>query len=120
MTSPTDEFGSIKDYDVYRNINLKNVGDVVKNAKGKFHGYFFYNNATTVRWLKIYDKATAAGVGDTPKLTFGLPPYSSDNVEIGGGIRFTNGISVRVSTLVADNDNTAPADNDVVLNLYYR
>lgn len=120
MTSPTDEFGAIKDYDVYRSLNLLNTGVVIKATKAKFHGYYFYNNAVTVRWIKLYNQVATPTSSDTPFLTIGLPPYSSDNVELGGGIRFPLGLGIRCTTLVADNDNTAPSTNDVVLNLYYR
>ena len=35
------------------------------------------------------------------------------------GIAFTNGISVRATTGIADADTGAPSTNDVTVNLYY-
>jgi hypothetical protein len=103
----------------YRNLNMSTTGAVVKAAKAQIFSISVYNNATAVRFLKLYDKATAATASDTPIMTIGLTQSALNNISVGQGIEFLNGISVRATTLVADNDATAPATNDVVLNIGY-
>jgi len=105
----------------YRNINLGTTGVSVKAAAGQVYGWYLFNNAASARYVRLYDKATAPTVGaDTPKMTIAIPPSSAANVSIVGGIAFANGIGIGASTLVADNDSTAPASNDVVVNVFYK
>ena len=104
---------------VYRNISLLATGQVVKAAAGRVYGWKMFNNNAAKLYVKIYDKATAAGTGDTPKLTVEIAPGASDTFEIPAGLRFDTGIGVRACTGVADNDNTAPSANDVIVNLFY-
>ena len=107
-------------YLVDRNIDVDQTADLAVAGKSVFFGFYFYNNAAATRYIKYYDKATAATVGtDTPKLTFPVPAASGAVVEIQGGIEFALGISVGASTGVADNDTGAPAANDVVVNTFY-
>jgi len=113
---PTTTGGS----SVYRNINLSTTGQVVKNAAGQLYSYYIYNNATAVRYLKIYDKATAPDQNDTPVMTYPIPAGSAANVAFPNGVAFANGISVRATTGVGDSDTGAPSSNDVITNLNYK
>ncbi len=114
--APTTSGGS----SIYRNIDLGSTGQVVKASAGQLYGYYIYNNATSVRYLKIYDKATAATNSDTPVMTYPIPAGSAANVAFPNGVAFASGISVRAVTGVADNDTGAPTTNDVVVNLNYK
>ena len=104
----------------YRNLDLGATGQVIKASSGYLYGYYIANNATSVRYLKVYDKATAATQADTPILTLPIPPTGAANAVWGDGIPFSAGISVRATTGVADNDTGAPSTNDVIVNLFYR
>ena len=89
-------------------------------AAHQLYGYYLFNAAAAVRFVKIYDHADAPTAGETPKLTIGLPAGSAANVSIPDGIEFAVGIGLRATTGVADNDTGAPSANDVVVNLWYK
>jgi len=113
---PTTSGGSTP----YRNLDLGTTGKVVKNSAGQLYNYFISNNAAAARFVKFYDKATAPTDGDTPIWTFQLPPGAAANVAFPNGIAFANGISIRGTTGVADNDTGAPSTNDIIVNLGYK
>lgn len=106
---------------IYRNLDIDETGVNVKGSAGQLYGWYLFNNAAAVRFVKFYDKATAPTVGtDTPVLTIALPAGAAAN-EIGThGLPFANGIGVGAVTGVADNNTGAPAANDVVINLFYK
>lgn len=104
---------------VYRNISLLATGQVVKASGGRLYGWQMFNNNAAKLYVKFYDKATAGGTGDTPKLTIEIAAGASDEISVLAGLRFDSGIGVRACTGVADNDNTAPSANDVIVNLFY-
>ena len=103
----------------YRNLNLSTTGQIVKASKGYVHEMFVSNNAASARFLKFYDKATAPTNSDTPIRTYELQANASYFMNIELGVSFLSGISIRASTGVADNDNTAPSANDVIVNIGY-
>jgi hypothetical protein len=95
---------------------------VVKAAAGRVYMIRGYNAAAAVRYLKIYNKATAPTVGtDTPILTFALKP--SDNFDIDFqaiGYYFATGIGFALTTGSADADTGALTAADVVgMNVIY-
>jgi hypothetical protein len=107
--------------DTYRNINLGATGVLIKGGAGTVFGWYLANNAASSRFVKFYNKLTAPTVGtDTPLLTIALPASSAANVYFGPGIAFSLGIGIGAVQLVADSDTTAPAANDVVVNVFYR
>ncbi len=107
-------------WNTYRTLDGQPTGVNIKASPGQVGGWYLSNNASSVRYVKLYDKATAPSSGDTPKMTLTLPANSAANVLAGAGVDFTSGIGIRVSTGVADNDTGAPTTNEVVVNLFYR
>jgi len=103
----------------YRNLNVQITGSVVKASAGGIFDLTMCNTNAAIRYVKIYDKATAPTSSDTPIRTYSLPPSSTVVVPVTDGIDFTLGISLRASTGVADADNTAPSANDVIVNIGY-
>lgn len=105
----------------YRNIGLLNVGQVIKSSPGRMYGLAVSNTGAAIRYLKIYDKATAATSSDTPLITIAVPAGATitwpENEPL---LFFSTGISVRATTGLADNDNIAPGTNDIILNFIYR
>lgn len=107
--------------DTYRNIDMSTTGASVKATPGCVYGGDFFNNhATLARYVKLYDKASAATSSDTPLRTYRIPANGGMTFSKAVGITFTLGISIRACTGVADNDNTAPSTNDVIVNLDYK
>jgi hypothetical protein len=105
----------------YRVLWPNNVTGVnVKGSAGQVYGWYLYNNATSIRIVKLYNKATAPTTGtDTPSHTIVLPPNGGANVFTDLGFSFSSGIGIAVTTGIADSDTTAPAANDVIINLFY-
>jgi hypothetical protein len=106
--------------DVFRNLNLGATGQVVKASAGQLFGWYISNAATSQRFLKVYNKATAADQTDTPVMTIPIPAESAANVSFPQGIQFAAGISVRCTTGIADNDTGAPGSNECVVNILFK
>ena len=80
-----------------------------------------HNTSAAVKFLKIYDKATAPTVGtDVPKMVFPIPAGSYINPDISFGLKLKLGLSFAITGGVADTDTTATAANDVIVNMGYR
>jgi hypothetical protein len=96
------------------------TGVNIKASAGQVYGWYLYNNASSIRVVKLYNKATAPTVGtDTPTQTIVLPANGGANVFSDIGFAFSSGIGIGVTTGIADNDTGAPSANDVVANLFY-
>lgn len=98
---------------------------VVKNSPGKLRGLYAYNRTTGAQakeiWVKFHDLATAPTAGTTPvvmKVGFqsGVPfaPHMP-----GGGVAFAAGLALTIVTGYLDNDATAVAAGDLVLEVFY-
>lgn len=64
-----------------------------------------YNGNAAVRFLKLYNKATAPVVGDTPELVIPMAPAAAFNHLIEH--RFPLGLGYRIVTGAADSDASA-------------
>ena len=107
-------------YSIYRNLDLDPTGVVVKATAGRLYGWWIANANASARFVKLYNKATAAAETDTPVMTLRIPGATSESEEFQGGISFATGISARATTGVADNDTGDPTANDIVVNLLYK
>jgi hypothetical protein len=117
METPIPTMGLL----IYRNLDLDETGVSIKGGAGVLYGYYLSNNATSVRYVKLYNKATAATVGtDTPVMTLAIPALSAANVSFPFGVEFATGLSAGCVTAVADNSTAAPSANDVVANFFYK
>lgn len=102
----------------YRNLNVQTTGSIIKAAKGQIFDLHICNQAVTPRYVKLYDKATAPTASDTPLRTYAIPATTVVSLAVAtAGIEFLSGISIRGTQLIADADNTAPAANDIVVNI---
>lgn len=97
-----------------------NAAAVVGSAVDLFN-IVGYNAATTVRYLKLYNKNGAPTVGtDTPFLTIPLAPLASFVVPFSPGLYFSTGLSYALTTGAADADTGAVTAADIVgLNIVY-
>ena len=108
--------------DIFRSIDLDESEEEVKATAGQVFGWYIYNKAAAVTYVKFYN-ATAANttVGTTtPVMTVPIPATSGANVEFTNGIAFDTAITVAATTGVADADTGAPAANDLIINLLYK
>ncbi len=93
----------------------------VKASAGQVGGWYFYNANAAVRFLKLYNKASAPTVGtDVPVLTLPIPPGAAANLIGDVGIAFGTGIAFALTTGVADADTGAVAANEIVVNLLWK
>lgn len=93
---------------------------VVKNTAGQVYGWQLFNMSAATRYVKIYDKATAATSADTPIKRFMVPAGGGTIVPMSNGIAYANGIAFRITVNYADNDATAATAGDVIVNCNYR
>lgn len=97
----------------------------VKASAGQVYSIYAHNINAAVRYLKIYNKASAPTVGtDTPVLTLPIPGNAAGAgfaLDTGGmGIAFATGIALALTTGVADADTGAVAANEIVIHLLYK
>lgn len=96
----------------------------IKSGAGQLYGIVATNINAAVRYLKIYNKASAPTVGtDVPVLTIALPGNTAGAglaVDLSNGIAFTTGIAAALTTGVADSDTGAVAANELVVHLIYK
>lgn len=94
----------------------------VKGSAGRLYKMQGYNAATAVRYLKLYNKASAPTVGsDTPVRTIALPPGAAFDLDWSNlGYYFSTGIAYALTTGSADADTGALAAGDILgLNMDY-
>lgn len=105
----------------YRSLDLGVTGQVVKASAARLLRLIIMNqHATLRRYVKVYNKATAATDADIPIFTFPVEPLKTTPIDFGeAGALFSSGISLRASTAIADIDVGAPAANDVVVGATY-
>jgi len=107
---------------IFRSIDLDETEEEAKGTAGQVYGWYIYNTASSVRFVKLYN-ATAASVSvgtTTPVMTIPIPPTSGANVEFTNGIAFSTAITAAATTGVADSDTGAPGANEVIINLLYK
>ena len=104
----------------YRNLDIDESGDVVVNSHAHLHSAQITNVSAGTRYLKVYNKATTPTSSDTPVLTIAIPTLHHIDISLPlSGLEFTNGIGLRATTGVADNDTGAPGTNDLIMFAVY-
>lgn len=80
-----------------------------------------HNAAAAVRYLKIYNKASAPTVGtDTPVFTFAIPASAPFSLSLGDGLYLATGLAYALTTGAADADTGALTAGDILgLNVVY-
>ena len=113
---------SIRPSSVARMVSAANSENatVVKASAANLFGVKGYKATAAVAYLKFYNKATTPSEADTPYFVIPLlasTTFSHDFVE---PVPFTTGLSYRIVTGNADNDDTAVAAGDVLnMTIFY-
>lgn len=94
----------------------------VKTSAAKLALVMGFNAATSVRYLKIFNKNAAPKIGvDTPMLNLPMPPsqlFRFDMSDI--GVHLTSGLAFAITAGSADKDTQVVAANDILgLNIIY-
>jgi hypothetical protein len=97
----------------------------VKASAGQVYTIIAVNLNAAVRYLKLYNKASAPTVGtDVPVMTIPIPGNTAGAgivIDTGAmGAAFATGIALAITTGVADNDTGAVAANEVIVHLLYK
>ena len=86
-----------------------------KGSAGRLYKVSAYNTTTTLKYLKVYNKASAPTVGtDTPVHTFPIPPSGGMVIDWPTGFAYATGIAYALTGGAADNDSTGLSSGDVV------
>lgn len=97
--------------------------NVVKNSGGNLYSIIAIGLTSTVRYLKLYNKATAPTVGtDVPLMTIPVPANTQGAgiaIPFSMGVNFPLGIGIAITSGSADNDTGAVGAGDVIVNLTY-
>ena len=108
----------------YKLISLATTNaNVVKASGGNLYSIVAIGLTSTVRYLKLYNKATAPTVGtDVPLMTIPVPANTQGAgiaIPFSMGVNFPLGIAIAITSGLADNNTGAILANDVVVNLTY-
>jgi hypothetical protein len=95
----------------------------VKASGGNLYSIIAIGLTSTVRYLKIYSKATAPTVGtDTPIMTIPIPANTQGAgvaIPFSMGVNFPAGIAIAITSGAADTDTGAVGAGDVIVNLTF-
>ncbi len=105
---------------VFRSLDLRTTGALVAIGERRVCGFHFMNTSAGRRYVRLYNKATTPLFSDTPVATITVPAGGSVSESLPGAARYSLGIGLRCTTLVADSDQTDAAANDVLAVLYYK
>mgnify|MGYP001768401173 FL=1 len=93
---------------------------VVKASGGRVYKITGENAAAAVKYIKLYNKATAPAATDTPVATFAVAASAPFSIEFDAGLYFSAGIGYRLTGANADDDATALTAADILaLNVFY-
>src|SRR6266702_1767529 len=94
----------------------------IKATAGVVYGYEIFNASAAIRYVKLYNKATApAPATDNALLrrVIGIPAGGRVNATMPNGLAFSAGIGIAAVTGISDTDNTSVAANDLSIDIDY-
>jgi hypothetical protein len=93
---------------------------LIKSSAANISKITAENLSASIRYLKLYDKATAPTVGtDSPFHTYVLPANSQRTFDFPLGLRTTSGFGLGITGALAVTDTTAIGAAEVVINYDY-
>lgn len=116
-------------YSIFRSLDLDETEEAVKATAGQLYKLRITNNATSARYVKLYNDTTAnVVVGTTvPVDTIVMPPAAAAGTPTvltesygPAGVAYSVAITAAATTGLADNDTGAPAANDIVITAFYK
>jgi hypothetical protein len=108
----------------YKLISLASTNaNVVKASPGNLYSIVAIGLTNTVRYLKLYNKATTPSVGtDIPVMTIPIPANTQGAgiaIPFSMGVNFPLGIGIAITSGSADNNTGVILAGDVIVNLTY-
>lgn len=96
----------------------------LKASAGQVYMISAFNINAAVRYLKLYNKASAPTVGtDTPVQVYAIPGAATGGgftLSIPVGMEFTTGIAYALTTGITDADTGAVAASELLVNIVYK
>lgn len=95
----------------------------VKGSAGQVYGVECFNVGAAAVYVRLYDKSSTPATTDTPLWRGVIPGNTAGAGFVKSwpqGLACANGIGVRVTGAIADNDATALAANQVIINMDYK
>lgn len=108
------------------NIAANNTTAIVITTKSSaVYSIDAFNNSTTIAYVKLYNAATATCGSGTPVARYMIPFGTSSsgggfNLSNINGDEYVNGITMCITTGIADNDTGAPAASTYIVNLHWK
>jgi hypothetical protein len=98
---------------------------VISSKSASVYQVDAYNTGTTIAFVKLYNAATATCGSGTPIARYMIPFGTSSS---GGGFvtpningdAYVNGVTMCVTTGIADNDTGAPAATTYIVNVHWK
>lgn len=110
---------TVSGHSIARGIDLDESADTPSTSAGTLYMVQASNlDSANYRFVKVYDKASAATDADTPIATIPVGPDASVCINF-SGVALSNGLSLRATTGIADNDTGAPGANEVLYVVEY-
>jgi hypothetical protein len=108
----------------YMNINVGTTGQVIKNSAALLTSITASNLSGSMRYLRIYNKATAPTDSDDASgsvFLYIIPLQANSTMTISypSPVSFGSGLAIRATVGVASGDTNAPGSNEVVVNVAY-
>lgn len=119
QTFQADSKVNVKSYIVANNTTAV----VVKATSGALYTVEAFNNSATIAYIKLYDAATATCGSGTPVIRMMIPGntagagFISPNVN---GTSFPTGLTMCITTGIADADTGSPAATTYLVNVHYK
>ena len=98
---------------------------IIKASPGTVYSIEAFNNSGAIAYIKLYNTATATCGSGTPYARY-LIPFGASSAGAGfsvsniNGDSYFQGISMCVTTGIADSDNTAAPANSFIVNVHYQ
>ena len=93
---------------------------VISAAAATVYGIQISNNSATVAYLKLYNSASQTCGSGTPQFCLMIPASTTIPIENVGGDAYVNGVSVCLTTGIADSDTGAPAANAYIVDIHWK
>jgi hypothetical protein len=94
--------------------------NLIATGKRVVYSLAVSNANAAVRYVKLYNKATAPVVGtDVPVAVFALPAVNGINMEFSAGLAFPLGLGIGLTTGSADNNSTGVTAGESIVTLSY-
>lgn len=100
--------------------DLDSEGAWINTRATRMEAFQIYNNDTTPTYVRLYNsEEEAATIADTPVKKLMIPAQSGANM---GGLKveFPDGVYIRATKGFADDDETDPSEDTLVVNIDYR